>query len=590
MAKVLAVVCARLNSSRLPGKQLLDLAGQSMIARIFQRLETIPELDHIVLATTSDDYNQPLVDWANIAGKDVYGFNGDVNDLVGRVDAVVEKYQPDLLLYVCGDSPLIEPSSISLMIQGLMTHSDADYTSLKPCPGKQETIHEGFSLYRYPVWKRTALESISDKEREHVGVSKNKFIETLQNLEINDDPVFCRLTHRISVDTPSDYHFMSEVYRRWYANNDAGTLVSLPWVIEQLEEDSALKSINVHVQQKAVSHKSVSILLVTQCGQEIGLGHLMRMVVFAHTLQDTLSAGVKLLVQGEVISHPELDLLPCRHIGKQENLMEAVEEELVEKTADAVIFDLAQSWVPDDMHTSLERLVKQGRVLVGIDGLFEYADVLDMIHVPSFYLSPEIINQIQSSKNKATISYGWESYLLPRRQRSTRWQQGNKVLVLTGGSDVKGLGKLWPTLLDERLPVTTEVHWVQGPYADTPTFPEHSNLNWVCHQSPDNMQLLMSGTNYVLTVHGVSFFEALQLGIPTVVLSPSMNCKDEMPALAEERVAIVADSPEEAVSALCDLMPDKARAQELSTIAQSKMNQSNAGVTLANVILKVLQP
>ena len=80
MKKVLAVIGARLNSSRLPGKQLLDLAGKPLIERIFQRLEKIPQLSQIVLATTADDYNQPLLQWAQRVGKQVFAFEGDVND------------------------------------------------------------------------------------------------------------------------------------------------------------------------------------------------------------------------------------------------------------------------------------------------------------------------------------------------------------------------------------------------------------------------------------------------------------------------------------------------------------------------------
>ena len=61
-AKVLAVVAARLNSSRLPGKQLLDLAGEPLIERLFQRLQQVAEIDQLVLATTADPYNQPLLE------------------------------------------------------------------------------------------------------------------------------------------------------------------------------------------------------------------------------------------------------------------------------------------------------------------------------------------------------------------------------------------------------------------------------------------------------------------------------------------------------------------------------------------------
>lgn len=585
MVKVLGVIVARLNSSRLPGKHLLDLSGQPLIARIFERLEKIPEFDRIVLATTYDDYNRPLVKWANNTNKEVFVYQGDVNDVVGRVDELVEEIKPEIVVYFCGDSPLVEPATVSRMIKGLLDHPEADYVSLKPCPENLATIHVGFSLYRYSTWRRMVTESKTHKEREHVGLSKKRFVDTLNTIEVKDDPVFCRSQHHISVDTPSDYRFMSEVYRRWYADNSTNKLVSLPWVIEQLEQDPELQAINAHVRQRGVNDLSISVLLVTQCGRNIGLGHLMRMMVLAHTLQDSHSAGVRLLIQGEKISHPQLDLLPCRYIRERESLTKVMEEELRIKSADVMVFDLAPSWVPDNLETFLNELRQQGTTLIGVDGLFECVDELDLIYVPSFYLAP----QFQSLEEQGKVSYGWQNYLLPHKQEYSPWHDGNKLLVLTGGSDTRNLGELWPTMLDEHLPKDTEIHWVQGPFANIPNIPKNPRLNWVCHYSPDNLKFLMADTSYALALHGVSFFELLQLGIPVVTLSPGPHSTDEMNALAAEKVAVVTDSPDAAVNAINELMLDTHRAQQLANNAWTKMSQSDGGNELADKIMELVK-
>ena len=62
--KILAVVGARLNSSRLPGKHMLTLAGRPMIERVFQRLHKSTLLNSFILATTDDSFNVELIDWA----------------------------------------------------------------------------------------------------------------------------------------------------------------------------------------------------------------------------------------------------------------------------------------------------------------------------------------------------------------------------------------------------------------------------------------------------------------------------------------------------------------------------------------------
>jgi len=179
MSKVLAVIGARLNSSRLPGKQLLDLAGKPLMERIFQRLEKIPQLSQIILATTADDYNQPLIQWAQHAGKQVFAFDGDVNDLLGRVDALVQLNRPEVVVYFCGDSPLIEPSTVANMIQALLDDPKADYVALENGINNQKSIHVGFCAYSRRVWKQIVEHVTTPEEREHVGTSVNRFIQQL---------------------------------------------------------------------------------------------------------------------------------------------------------------------------------------------------------------------------------------------------------------------------------------------------------------------------------------------------------------------------------------------------------------------------
>jgi len=113
---IVAIIGARLNSSRLPAKHLLPLAGKPLIERLVERLKRSQSIDQMVLATTADDFNQPLIDWAK--GKlDCYVHHGDVNDLMGRVDAVVTRYNPDIIVYICGDSPLVSHAGSLLPVQ-----------------------------------------------------------------------------------------------------------------------------------------------------------------------------------------------------------------------------------------------------------------------------------------------------------------------------------------------------------------------------------------------------------------------------------------------------------------------------------------
>ncbi len=575
MARVLAVIAARLNSSRLPGKQLLTLAGEPLIARIFQRLEQFSEIDEVVLATTADEYNQPLLEWAKKANKQAFSYNGDVNDVVDRVDAVVQAHGADIVVFCCGDSPLIEPSTLGKMISALQHNPGAEYVALHPASSGKATIHEGFYPYTRRVWQRIVSESTTAQLREHVGLVIPSFVAELKQIYVEDRAIFSRIKQRISVDTVADYQFMSELYRRWYAENEPQSIVSLPWVIEQLEEDRGLAALNHEVQQRSPDQLPMQVLVVTQCGGLAGLGHLTRSGVLVRRLQEQLAAAVTLWVQGDKVDASATELLSKTVMGWDESLAEKVIEWLENHPLDAVIFDLALIDNAADFSKMLQRLGGT-TVRVAIDGLFEFSTHLEYIHVPSFYLSPEIIQKTDPAK----ISYGWDHYLLPNVEKATPPQPGKRLLVMTGGSDLGALGEQWPAMLDEQLTEPMEIIWIKGPFAAPPVISRNSPHQWQVLENPADLLSMMASGHYALCVYGVSFFELLQRGVPTVVLQVEGK-PQEMAALIKADVATVANSPIEAVQQLPLLMNNPEQLANYHHRAPSLMGQESGASRLA---------
>ena len=563
LSRVVAVVAARLNSSRLPEKQLLDLAGEPLIERIFQRLQQVAEIDQLVLATTADQYNQPLLEWAEKSGRAAFAYSGEINDVVGRVDAVVKKYGADIVLFCCGDSPLIEPSTLSKMISALQHNPTAEYVALRPAASGKMAIHEGFYPYRRSVWNRIVSASITPEQREHVGLAIRSSVAELKHCYVDDAAIFSRVQQRISVDTIADYHFMNTLYQRWYADNDPLSIVSLPWVIEQLQADEALAGINHGVQQRAPGQVPLRVLVVTQGGQQVGLGHLARSGVVARCFQEQSAAAVTLFLQGDQVDYPPLDLLPTSRIGWGDSLAEKVGDWLEHHPVDVVIFDLAVIENPADFLALLQKLGDENIVRIAIDGLFQFTAQLEHIHVPSFYLSAAV----EHSADSAKISYGWGHYLLPQVTKVTPWQPGQRLLVMSGGSDPHALGKQWPKLLDEQLTESMEIIWIQGPFAQPPEIAADSHHQWQLLKNPADLPSIMENCPYALCVYGVSFFELLQRGVPTVVLGVGVE-PQEIVALVDEQVATVATSPIEAVHGLRALLGDDERAEHYHYHAQ----------------------
>jgi spore coat polysaccharide biosynthesis predicted glycosyltransferase SpsG len=144
---------------------------------------------------------------------------------------------------------------------------------------------------------------------------------------------------------------------------------------------------------------------------------------------------------------------------------------------------------------------------------------------------------------------------------------------LSGGSDTTGVGRTLPTLLNEALPAGTHLEWITGPYAQQPVFPEFARFTLVNYQAPSCLDNFMVSTNYAMTVYGVSFFELLHYGVPTVVFSPYGNNDDaELSAIAEAGVALVARDEVEAVNMLKELMADSSLAASMSQQARQKLS------------------
>ncbi len=571
MAKVIGIIGARLNSSRLPRKHLLDLAGLPMIAHIFQRLEQIPAIDHLVLATTGDEYNQPLIDWAMQHGKECFAYAGDVNDLTGRVDAVVQHYQPDLLVYFCGDSPLIEPATVERMIEALVDNPQADLVGLNSPPAGKEYIHEGFAVYRTSVWQRIVDQSDQPADREHVGYALRKFAGQLSACHIPEDPVYYRRQHRISVDTPSDYAFMHEVYARWYALHDQRSIVSLPWVIEQLTLDPALAAINQHVQQKGAEEVAGKVLMLVHAGPGYGLGHIKRSLEVVRALQDRHKIGVKLVLIGADASLynvlPELRILPHDLLADADKSYAGLQALIDKESFQVLVTDLRRDRLTSDFSDVLEGVKRRGAKIVAIDGLKDWEGLVDLACFPSFFLSEDNRKRLRPDQ----LAYGWGYYLV--KAGVCKPVPGRRVLIATGGGDPTGLAGFLPRIVDQAMAADVEVHWIQGPYASPPTLPDQPRLKWYIHESPTNLVQTLQDMSHVLSVYGVTFFEALACGLPAVVFSPyATTDSQEWQALRASGVACVADNVEQAVDALAQLVTDISESERLGRAGRQKID------------------
>jgi len=326
-----------------------------------------------------------------------------------------------------------------------------------------------------------------------------------------------------------------------------------------------------------------TVLLVCQAGKTIGLGHLSRTLVAADALHRN-GYRLELLLQSEQRLNQSLpEYLTTRQIDFTQPLSAKIGELALQQKYHLVLFDLQPQHAPEDLPTLLGLLRSKHIATIAVDALAEYSSLLDLVYTPSFKANNRLtIEQQQQS------AYGWDCFLLKVSAIKTP-VKSDAVLILTGGSDTTNLGAHWLKALDAFLPEHLSLHWVRGPFAATPVLPVNSKRQIIVHQAPENLNLLMNSVSYAVTLYGISFYELLYYGVPTVVFSPYGN-KDntELSEIQQQQLALVAADEHEAITLLQQLISSPEHAKQLSQKAQARLAKAD-GSRLCHCVATLLR-
>lgn len=309
------------------------------------------------------------------------------------------------------------------------------------------------------------------------------------------------------------------------------------------------------------------ILLVCHSNSTVGLGHLSRILVLAQAIKSHGAVIPELVIFGDFFPKEGISEFHTHVFPLSAYFTASIENIISSDNFSAVVFDLHAKQDISDFDNLLLRLKNRQISIIGIDSLLEYCDILDLIWIPSFNFDAS-----SHSNCKCIIKSGWDSFLIQKRLSHKEWTPGSSVLVLTGGSDTAKLSRTLPAYLDKSLRGDIKLNWVRGPFSEVPILPTETRLDWIIHDSPSGLDELILNSDYVLTIFGVSLFEVLQYGVPTVVFSPYQNKDDqELQSLSLENVALVAANSLDAISGLNTLINDENRARDYSLNSLKKL-------------------
>jgi spore coat polysaccharide biosynthesis protein SpsF len=213
---ILAVLQARMSSTRLPGKVLAPVAGAPMILRQIERLRRARTLDRIVVATSIETDDDRLA--ATLAEAGMLVHRGDLADVLGRFIGALDAFGPvETLVRLTADCPLADPGVIDATIERFQA-TGADYVSNVAEP---RTFPKGLDVevMKAAALRRAAAETDDPYDHEHVTPYLYRHPERFRlasHAQAADEGEV-----RWTVDRPDDLEFVRAVYDALYSTNPA---------------------------------------------------------------------------------------------------------------------------------------------------------------------------------------------------------------------------------------------------------------------------------------------------------------------------------------------------------------------------------
>jgi len=241
--RVNAIVQARMGSTRLPGKVLLLLGGKPVLQHIIERLRRSAYIDDVVIACTTNEADDAIIDLCNQL--DCKYYRGSEDDVLTRVLEAAKEYKTDIIVEVTADCPMVDPIMADSLIEGLC---DGYYHYASNVISR--TYPRGFDTQ---VFWTVALDCINKEidnpiDRQHVSTyfyrnpqteGRFKTLSMLHRYDASDI--------RLTLDTEDDYKLLDKIFDL-YGEDNTFTHNSIARLFEAVPN---LKNTNSHIEQKS---------------------------------------------------------------------------------------------------------------------------------------------------------------------------------------------------------------------------------------------------------------------------------------------------------------------------------------------------
>ena len=214
--KTIAIVQARMGSTRFPNKVMREIAGVPMIELLLSRLSKSKKINQIILATTIDARNQPMVEHVHKLGYEV--FLGSENDVLDRYYHAAKPHLPGTVVRITGDCPLIDPNLVDQTIAAY-EEQGVDFLSNARIPTYPDGLDT--AVFSFLALETAHREATSEFDREHV----------VPYIRVSGKFKLGNLSHpvdysaeRWTVDEAVDFEVITNIFSHFYPRTDFGWL------------------------------------------------------------------------------------------------------------------------------------------------------------------------------------------------------------------------------------------------------------------------------------------------------------------------------------------------------------------------------
>lgn len=240
--RTVIIVQARLRSTRFPGKILKEVLGRPLFEYQLERLRRVRNADEIVVATTTNNGDQPIVDLCNRLSCSF--FRGSENDVLSRYYHAAEKFKADCIVRVNSDCPLIDPDVVDkVVLRYKIDFPKHDYVANILEPSYPIGMHT--EVFSFRVLEKAFENGKEGVEREHVTpfIYRNPNLFSLHSVSFDEDLSH----HRWTIDFPEDFELLNRILCRLYPQNPMFNMFD---VLELLDQNPEWLALNGYIKKQ----------------------------------------------------------------------------------------------------------------------------------------------------------------------------------------------------------------------------------------------------------------------------------------------------------------------------------------------------